>query len=85
MATATPTREEIENKVVETTRELAGEPELVTLEATFEECDIDSLDLVELAQIIQEEYGLDLQAEDVKDVKTVRQAVDVVAERLTVT
>ena len=42
--------------------------------ATFEELDIDSLDLVELAQVVEEEYGVVLKGEDMKDLKTVGDA-----------
>ena len=37
----------------------------------FEDLDVDSLDLVELAQIVEDEFGVELDGDDVKDVKTV--------------
>ena len=48
-------------------------------DATFEELDIDSLDLVELAQIVEDEYGVVLKGEDMKELKTVGDAVDLIA------
>ena len=43
---------------------------------------MDSLDIVELAQIVEDEYGVKLGAEDLENVKTVRQAVDLVMSKL---
>ena len=40
---------------------------------------MDSLDLVELAQIVEDDYGVQLKGEDMEGLKTVRQAVDLVA------
>ena len=50
-------------------------------ESTFEELDIDSLDLVELAQIVEDEYGVVLRAEDMKELKTVGDAIELIASR----
>jgi acyl carrier protein len=49
--------------------------------ATFEDLDVDSLDLVELAQIIEEEFGVELDGDAVKDVKTVGDVIDLVVSR----
>jgi acyl carrier protein len=65
-------------------KELAGmgdSPELVSREATFEQLDIDSLDLVELAQVVEDEFGVLLEGEDMKDLKTVGEAIDLVVAR----
>ena len=43
---------------------------------------MDSLDLVELAQIVEDDYGVQLKGEDMEGVKTVRQAVDLVVSKL---
>ena len=56
-------------------------PSQITREATFEELDIDSLDLVELAQVVEDEYGVVLKGEDMKELKTVGDAIDLIAER----
>jgi hypothetical protein len=39
-------------------------------------------DLVELAQIVEDEYGVQLKGEDMEGVKTVRQSVDLVMSKL---
>ena len=54
---------------------------LITRDATFEQLDIDSLDLVELAQIVEDEYGVELKGDDVKDVKTVGEVIDLVVAK----
>jgi acyl carrier protein len=78
---ATATREEVEGRVFEALEEFGAEPGAINPDATFESLDIDSLDLVELAQIVEDEYGVQLKGEDMEGLKTVGQAVDLVAER----
>ena len=49
--------------------------------STFEELDIDSLDLVELAQVVEDDYGVVLKGEDMKELKTVGDAIDLIVSR----
>jgi len=79
---ATATREEIESRVSGALEEFGAEPGSIEPDATFESLDIDSLDLVELAQIVEDEYGVQLKGEDMEGVSTVRQAVDLVMSKL---
>jgi acyl carrier protein len=47
------------------------EPEKITLEASIQsDLGIDSLDVVDMVVLIQDEFGIKLQAQDFKDVKT---------------
>ena len=78
----TATRQEIEQRVYKALEEFGAEPDQINPDATFESLDIDSLDLVELAQIVEDEYGVQLKGEDMEGVKTVRQAVDLVTSKL---
>jgi acyl carrier protein len=78
----TATREEIEGRVYKALEEFGAEPDQISPDAKFEDMDVDSLDLVELAQIVEDEYGVQLKGEDMEDVKTVRQAVDLVTSKL---
>jgi acyl carrier protein len=57
------------------------EPAAISVESTFEELDVDSLDLTEISQIIDEEYGVELKGDDFKQIKTVGDAVDLVVSR----
>lgn len=76
--TVSVTPAEIEVRLLETIAELSDVDIEVTRVATLEELDMDSLDLVELGQIVAEEWGVQLQPEDMKDVKNVGDAIDVV-------
>ena len=53
----------------------------VTSDATFEALDIDSLDLAELAQIVEEEFGVRLESSDVVEFKTVGDAVELIVAK----
>jgi acyl carrier protein len=79
---ATATREEIEGRVFEALEEFGAEPGAINPDATFESLDVDSLDLVELAQIVEDDYAVQLKGEDMEGVATVRQAVDLVVSKL---
>ena len=79
---ATVTREAVEQTIVDAIASFGPERDAIVPEATFEQLDVDSLDLVELAQIVEDEYGVQLKGEDMEDVKTVRQAVDLVMSKL---
>jgi len=77
----TANKEQIEERMTEALVSFGAEKEQVKRDATWESLDIDSLDLVELAQIVEEEYGVKMKEEDMKDLKTVGDAVDFVADR----
>jgi acyl carrier protein len=79
MATVTP--EAVEARVIEALASFGPDVDQVTREATFEELDVDSLDLVELAQIVEDEYGVELKGDDMKALKTVGDAIDLVVAR----
>jgi acyl carrier protein len=77
----TVTKEQIQERVTKALEEFGAEPSEINRDAEFEQLDVDSLDLVELAQIVEDEYGVQLKGEDMEGLKTVGQAVDLVAER----
>jgi acyl carrier protein len=70
--------EAIEQRLVQAMADLGPELSDVKRDATLEELDIDSLDLVELAQIAEDEFGAVLAPDDVKEVVTVGDAIDLV-------
>jgi acyl carrier protein len=78
----TATREQIEQRVFKALEEFGAEPDQIGPDAEFEAMDVDSLDLVELAQVVEDEYGVQLKGEDMEGVTTVRQAVDLVVSKL---
>jgi acyl carrier protein len=78
---ATITPEAVEKTVVEALPQFGVDESQITRDATFEELDVDSLDLAELSQIIEDEFGVQLKGEDVAQIKTVGDAVDLVVSR----
>ena len=80
MATAV-TPEAVEKVVFEALPQFGAEPSEITREATFEDLDVDSLDLAELSQIIEDEFGVQLKGDDIAKIKTVGDAVDMVVSR----
>lgn len=79
---ATATREQIEKRVVDALVEFGADREAITPEATWEQLDVDSLDLVELGQIVEDDYGVELREEDLSKLDTVGTTVDFIAERV---
>jgi acyl carrier protein len=73
--------ENVEKTIYDGLVELGTERDDLSREATLESLDVDSLDLVELAQIVEDEYGVELKGDDVKDVKTVGEVIDLVVSK----
>lgn len=80
MATAQVTDAAVETTIFDGLREIGAEGE-ITRESTFESLDVDSLDLIELAQIVEDTYGVELDGEAVKDVKTAGDVIDLVVAK----
>ena len=80
MATQVVTSEAVEKAIFAGIEEIGAEGE-ITREATFDDIDIDSLDLVELAQIVEDEFGVELDGDSVKNVRTVGDVIDLVVAR----
>ena len=78
----TSTKEQVEQRVFQALEEFGAEPDKVSREAEFESLDVDSLDLVELAQIAEDDYGVQIKGEDMESIKTVGQAIDLIVERM---
>jgi len=59
------------------------DPDKITLETRLEEdLEADSLDLVELAMALEEELSLEIPDEELEGIRTVGDAVDFIAERV---
>lgn len=78
----TASKERISERVTEALVEFGAEADAIAPEARFEDLDIDSLDLVELAQIVEDEYGVELREADLEGIETVEQAVDLISGRI---
>ncbi len=57
------------------------EADQVATDATFEELGLDSLDVVELTLVLEEETGVKLEDEELEDVRTVGDAIAKVEAR----
>ena len=79
--TATVSKDQIQEKLTEALVELGADRDAIKPDAEFEALDVDSLDLVELAQIVEEEWGVEITGKDMESLKTVGQAVDLVEQR----
>ena len=75
---------ELEEKVCKILAENLSVPEEdVTPEARFQEdLDADSLDLVEAVLALEEEFGVTIPEEEMEGVRTVGQAITLVAQKL---
>ena len=78
---STITPEAVEKTVYEALPQFGVDESEITRDATFEALDVDSLDLAELSQIIEDEYGVQLKGDDVGKIKTVGDAIDMVVNR----
>ena len=81
MATTTKTQD-IETMVLESLASFGADPDALSRDATLENVDVDSLDLVELTQLVEETYKIDLENADFKQIKTVGDVVDLVVARV---
>lgn len=81
MATTT-TPQDIESTIIENLVSFGADADAVSRDATLEQIDIDSLDLVELTQVIEETYDINLEESDFKKIETVGDIVDLVVARV---
>jgi acyl carrier protein len=81
MTPTTITKDAIQGRVYEALEEFGAEPSALAPDATFEALDVDSLDLVELGQIVHEEYGVEIKGEDMPKLKTVGDVVELITAR----
>ncbi len=77
----TQSKEQIEQRITEALVEFGEEEENISRGARFDDLDVDSLDLVELAQIIEDEYGVEVADSDLDKLVSVGDAVDLVSAR----
>ena len=78
---ATVTRDQVVPVVYDALAELGPERDQINDDATWEELDVDSLDLAELSQVVEEEFGVRLKGDDVAQIKTVGEAVELIVAR----
>jgi acyl carrier protein len=78
---ATVTADAVEKTILEALPQFGVEESDISRDSRFEDLDIDSLDLTELSQIIEEEYGVTIKGDDARKIKTVGDAIDLVVSK----
>jgi acyl carrier protein len=79
MTTETATK--LEARVLELAEEFATTDEPITRSSELSAIDIDSLDLVEIGQVVEDEFGVQVEPDDIAGVETVGGIIDVLASR----
>ena len=79
---STATRDAVSRKVIETLASFGPPIEDVRPERTLEELEIDSLDIAELAQVVEDEYGVEISGDDAAGVTTVGDTIGLVLAKL---
>ena len=82
MPTSTTDTATIQKVVFDSLETFGAEPTEIKLDATFESLDIDSLDIAELAQVVEDEYGVEISGDDAAGVTTVGDAIGLVLAKL---
>jgi acyl carrier protein len=82
MSATTQTEQRVETVITDALRTMNPDAGELRRDATWEDLDVDSLDLAELAQIVEDELGVKLSSGDVAEIKTVGQAIDTVVGRM---
>ena len=78
---STVTAEQVEARVLDALVTFGADPSVVSRDATWEALEVDSLDLVELAQVVEDEYSVEITSQDMQSLQTVGQVIDLVVER----
>jgi acyl carrier protein len=78
---STITTTTIETTVIEALKSFGTDADEITYDATWESMDVDSLDLAELAQIVEDEHGVKMEGEDMKKIDTVGDAINFITEK----
>jgi acyl carrier protein len=78
----TITTDQIETVVYDALVEIGPSREDLDRDAKFEELDVDSLDLAELSQVVEEHFGVKLKGDDVEKIRTVGDAIDLIEARV---
>ena len=79
MSTTAPSS--VETTVVEALKTFGAKADAITRNATWEAIDVDSLDLAELAQVVEDEQGIVMAPDDMKQIRTVGDAIDYITEK----
>lgn len=76
------TKDSIERTISGALETVGADPDLIRSDARLQMLDVDSLDLVEVAQVVEDEYGVEVRGEDARRFETVGDAIEFVAARV---
>jgi len=76
-----PSTADVEAFVYESLEIFGVEREEMVPEATLEDLSIDSIDLVELGQLLVERFGVSLETSEFRDVKTLGEAMQIITSK----
>ncbi len=77
------TREEIEELISGLlVEEFDIEPDAISADATMEELDLDSLDLVEIGQVVEQRYGVRIRGGDGEEITNLGGVVDMIFNKV---
>ena len=74
--------QQIEDELFDVIAGLGPDRSDIRRDATFADLEIDSLDLVEISQIVESRWHIRFEPQDFADVRTVGEAVDLVVSRV---
>jgi acyl carrier protein len=74
---STTVQEQVGKRVMDSLVEFGVDPDELSLDATLEDLEIDSLDLFELGQILSQEFGIEVNPDDFENVRTLNDAYQI--------
>ncbi|MGW1528433.1 acyl carrier protein [Streptomyces sp. NPDC002159] len=77
-----PTRDQVEEFIVNTLVDCGAEQEAIHVDATFHDLEIDSLDILDLGESVNKEFRIKLRPKDLEDVKTVGEILNKVCDEV---
>jgi acyl carrier protein len=78
---ATITTEAVQKTVTDALVSFGAEESEITMDTELTALDIDSLDLAEMSQIVDDEYGVSMKSTDVTKIKTVGDIIELIVSK----
>ncbi|MCW2998130.1 MAG: phosphopantetheine-binding protein [Solirubrobacterales bacterium] len=78
---STITTEAVQKTVTDALVSFGAEESEIALDTELTALDIDSLDLAEMSQIVDDEYGVSLKSSDVTTIKTVGDIIELIVSK----
>jgi acyl carrier protein len=78
---STITTEAVQKTVTDALVSFGAEQSEIALDTELTALDIDSLDLAEMSQIVDDEYGVSLKSSDVTTIKTVGDIIELIVSK----